>query len=376
MSDVNMNAIPRTPAMLRPFELDLDQLRTRLDEMVDVTIGDLVSEFLLMPKGDSFIAYTTFRDAYEVLKRCTRAFHDFTADSVYAALRENSRVLGVLRAILGMTPPEWAELARTELQSHITQGSARSLDRTCRAESDYFARLELRHRQRLNRAGTTLIETAKGLERIRALVQVAVRYINEGAPIESQGLIHRLAKFDTEHGMQSLRHVSAENVPYAVLLYERYLGRPFAGHRDAVSELVGEIMESAVETRLRAAGVSYRKTNRAEHLPGFDQAPDFCIPDESSPVVVIEAKITSDDGTARDKYARIKELESQRNRHVAAGRPSYEVVACIDGRGFRQRREDMRQILTRLDGKVFTGATLDALLTHTRIREYVALPSD
>jgi hypothetical protein len=87
--------------------------------------------------------------------------------------------------------------------------------------------------------------------------------------------------------------------------------------------------------------------------------------------VVIEAKITSDDGTALDKVARIKELETQRKEHIAAGRPSYEVVACIDGRGFRERRENMRQMLLRLDGKVFTTASLDQLITHTRIQEFV-----
>lgn len=106
-------------------------------------------------------------------------------------------------------------------------------------------------------------------------------------------------------------------------------------------------------------------------LPGFGQAPDFCIPDEVNPAVVIEAKVTSDDGTAQDKVARIKELETQRRKHAAAGRPSYEVVACIDGRGFRERREDMRQMLLRLNGKVFTTASLDQLIIHTRIREFV-----
>jgi hypothetical protein len=158
-----------------------------------------------------------------------------------------------------------------------------------------------------------------------------------------------------------------------VLLYERYLGRPFAAHRDAVSELVGEVMENAVEDQLRDAGVTYRKTGRAERIPSFGQAPDFCIPDEINPVVIIEAKIISDDGTARDKVARIKELETQRNEHVANGRSRYEVVACIDGRGFRERREDMRQLLLRLDGKVFTTASLNHLITHTCIREYVTV---
>ena len=29
--------------------------------------------------------------------------------------------------------------------------------------------------------------------------------------------------------------------PYSILLYERFLGRPFAAHRDSVSELVGSL---------------------------------------------------------------------------------------------------------------------------------------
>ena len=41
--------------MRRPFELNSEQLRERLEEMVQVTISDLVSEFLLMPMGSSFI---------------------------------------------------------------------------------------------------------------------------------------------------------------------------------------------------------------------------------------------------------------------------------------------------------------------------------
>jgi hypothetical protein len=64
-------------------------------------------------------------------------------------------------------------------------------------------------------------------------------------------------------------------------------------------------------------------------------------------------------------------LATQRDRHVAAGMPHYEVIACIDGRGFRQRREDMRQLLPELSGKVFTAATLNQLVLNTRLREFV-----
>jgi hypothetical protein len=239
----------------------------------------------------------------------------------------------------------------------IPQGAARTLDRKCREKEDYI--IKARKKAPLS------------FQRIEALIAVALTFLNRGVPEKIDGVIHRLDKFDTSGGIDSLIYAAKENVPYAVLLYERYLGRPFAGHRDAVSELVGEVMENAVEDQLRDAGITYRKTKRAERIPGFGQAPDFCIPDEINPVVVIEAKITSDDGTARDKVARIKELETQRNDHVASGRSKYEVVACIDGRGFRERREDMRQLLLRLDGKVFTAASLNNLIHYTRISEFV-----
>ena len=359
--------------MSRPFELDASELKNRLEEMVEITISDLSSEFLLMPKGHAFIEYSDFRTAYEVLKRYTKGFSSFEERSVHQALLENSRAMGVLRAILGMTPPEWAELAQAEYDSDIPQGAARTLDRRCRDDPAFLSNMEKRYQARLaaKKKGGKPVEHPKTLRRADDLVKVAVQYIRQGAPKVTDGVLHRLAKFDTVEGTDSLQHAARENVPYAVLLYERYLGRPFAAHRDAISELVGEVMENAIEKRLRKDGVSYRKMGRAERIPDFGQAPDFCIPDEVNPAVIIEAKITSDDGTARDKVARIKELETQRRKHVAAGRPNYEVVACIDGRGFRERREDMRQMLLRLNGKVFTTASLDQLITHTRIREFV-----
>ena len=343
----------------RPFELSQEELEIRIEEMVSATFNDLSSEFLLMPSGTNFVRYPEFQAAYEALKKSTGGFQDFSLEAVKKALQNNSLVFGVLRSVLGLTAPEWAELARTELGSDITQGAARGIDKDCKT-TDYYQKLIARN------------SAVKTIERINALISIAIQYIEKGAPPEQDGVIHRMAKFDTTFGLESLEHATKENVPYAVLLYERYLGRPFATHRDAVSELVGEVMENAVEQRLREAGVSYRKTGRAERIPGFGQAPDFCIPDEINPVVIIEAKITSDDGTARDKVTRMKELETQRNKHVREGKPPYEVVACIDGRGFRQRRADMHDLLLRLNGKVFTAASLDRLIPNTRISEFVS----
>jgi hypothetical protein len=125
-------------------------------------------------------------------------------------------------------------------------------------------------------------------ERIKALVTVACSLLQRGAPVVDDGKIHRLDKADTKIGADSLRTLAGLGVPYAMLLYERFLGRPFAGHRDSVSELVGDELEIAIENILAGAGISYRKTKRAERIPGFDQAPDFIVPDEFSPQVVIE----------------------------------------------------------------------------------------
>lgn len=157
-----------------------------------------------------------------------------------------------------------------------------------------------------------------------------------------------------------------------MLLYERFLGRPFAGHRDSVSELVGDSLESAIEETLAKANIDFRKTKRAQRVSGFEQAPDFVVPDEFHPQVVIEAKLTEDDGTARDKITRIQHLCELSSAKQIAGDSGFEVVACIGGRGFGVRREDMRKLLLATRGKVFTANTLDQLVECTRLREFQA----
>jgi hypothetical protein len=120
------------------------------------------------------------------------------------------------------------------------------------------------------------------------MIATACRLLKEHAAVKDTDpdMIHRLDKVDTRSGTAGLRHLATEGIPYAMLLYERFLGRPFAGHRDSVSGLVGEVMENAVEERLRRARISFRKTKRAERVEGFDQAPDFIVPDEWNPDIV------------------------------------------------------------------------------------------
>jgi hypothetical protein len=342
----------------RPFEVENDYLARHLDDMVDVTFGDIQSQFLVMPLGNNFVSFQSCQEAYETLKQETSAFSKFTDNTVWDAIRRDALVFLVLRTVFGVSPPEWAAIAKTERNVDVPQNVARQLDTRCRRHRQYFQR--------------PLSELAR--QRVLALVSVAVEYISRGAPAGASDTVHRLNKIDTSDGLASVRHAAAQHIPYAVLLYERYLGRPFASHRDSISELVGDVMESAIEERLTRAEVTFRKTKRAERVPGFEQAPDFFVPTEIAPAAIIEAKITGDDGTARDKISRVLNLATMRDNRERAGDPAFEVIACIDGRGFRIRREDMRKMLTATRGKVFTLATLDQLTQHTRIREF--LPRD
>lgn len=334
-----------------PFEVPFEQVRARLDTYVDEVFGALQSEFLTLPKDAGFVEYPTFEQGYEILKRITQGFREILPEPIIAAVYQTPLVFIVLRTILGFTPPEWAYVTTQRTKVQVSQGAARTLDRNIRLKP------------------LSPLRTGAGVSaaRIHAMVTTACELLIEGAP-QTPGLLHRLDKADTKHGLVSLQPLAALGVPYAMVLYERFLGRPFAGHRDSVSELVGDVLEAAIEAVLTSAGISFRKTKRAERVTGFDQAPDFIIPDEFDPQVVIEAKITEDDGTARDKVTRVQHLGELASRGLQPDEPPrFEVIACIAGRGFRERREDMKKLLLATRGKVFTLQNTPSLVDHTQL---------
>ena len=337
-----------------PFEVSFDQVQADLDTYVDEVFACLESEFLVMPKGPGFVEYTTFESGYEALKRATTDFQGVTPATVTPVVFEIPISLIVLRCMLGFTPPEWAYYATQETGTEITQGAVRTLDRKIRMEPE----------APLKRNGG-LTE-----QRIHALIAAACGILKNGAPKVSPKKLHRFDKADTAAGLTSVQSLADLGVPYAVLLYERFLGRAFAGHRDSISELVGNIVENAIEDVLSRTGISFRKTKRAERLPGFDQAPDFIIPNEFNPQIVIEAKLTEDDGTARDKVTRVQHLGALAMEGQPPNQPKFEVVACIAGRGFGVRREDMKKLLIATQGKVFTLQNMQQLIDHTRLQQF------
>jgi hypothetical protein len=341
--------------MKSPFQASSLELEANLDAFVDAVFGALKSEFLTLPRGNGFIEYSVFEEGYEALKQATAGFRDLSPAAVTDAVYRTPMTFIVIRAVLGFTPPEWAYVASQTASLEISQGFIRSLDR------------------RIRLAPLEPIEQRKGLAntRIKALVDTACQLISSGAAGTASDAIHRLDKADTKHGLASLQPLADLGAPYAMLLYERFLGRPFAGHRDSVSELVGDVLETAIEEVLSRSSITYRKTKRAEKISGFDQSPDFIIPDEFNPKVIIEAKITEDDGTARDKITRVQHLYALSMRDVPpGGKPRFEVIACIAGRGFKVRREDMKKLLLATRGKVFTLQNVDKLVDFSRLRDF------
>lgn len=336
-----------------PFEVSYQEIEADPDPFVSAIFSLLESEFLVLPKGEGFIDYPVFEQAYEALKQATGGFSNLTGEVILAAAKQTPLILIVLRTMLGFTPPEWAYIASQRSGIEVTQSFARSLDRNIRISPSSPLR--------------TGKITAK---RLKALLDTACDLLNSPVPTTDSDKIHRLDKADTREDAATIRSLAGIGVPYAMLLYERLLGRPFAGHRDSVSELVGDALESAIEELLTKARISFRKTKRAEKIPGFDQAPDFIVPDEFNPRVIIEAKITEDDGTARDKVTRVQHLGALSMAGRPEDTPKFEVVACIAGRGFGVRRENMKKLLLATRGKVFTFKTLDMLIPHTRLKEF------
>ena len=332
-----------------PFEVPYVEVEANVDAFVDEVFGALQSEFLNLPKGQGFIDYPTFSKGYEELKATTKDFRDLSPEPIITTICRTPISFIVLRTILGFTPPEWAYITTQRGNVDVSQGAARSLDR----------------RIRMTPLAPLKLDDGLTNSRLRAMVITACKLLTEDPPVISDDKLYRLDK------AESLQPLADLGVPYAMLLYERFLGRPFAGHRDSVSELVGDILESAIEAQLGAAGISFRKTKRAERVSGFDQAPDFIVPDEFNPAVIIEAKITEDDGTARDKVTRVQHLGTlSMQGRPPNGAPRFEVIACIAGRGFGVRREDMKKLLLATRGKVFTLQNLPSLVEWTRLKNF------
>ena len=213
-----------------PFEVPFGLVQMDPDQYVSAVFSCLESEFLILPKGPGFVEYPVFETGYEALKQATAGFTNLTPAALLRAASEAPIAIIVIRTMLGFTPSEWAYIATQCTGIRLNQGFARNLDRGIRIAP-------------LRPLGKGVTTT----ERVRALIETACQLLSEGPPEVEADKIHRLDKADTAGGPAAIRSITQMGAPYAMLLYEGFLGRPFAGHRDSVSELIGDNMESAIE---------------------------------------------------------------------------------------------------------------------------------
>ena len=239
-----------------PFEVSFEEVEANLDEYVNAVFSCLESEFMVLPKGAGFVEYPVFEKGYEALKKETSNFCDFKPEAVIEAVYDVPVAFIVLRCMLGFTPPEWACVATQQTEVNVPQGSARTIDRNIRMHPD--APIPPR--------GSTAL-------RINALVTTACNLLSEGAPKAAADKIHRLDKADSTEGLVSLQSLANLGIPYPVMLYERLLGRPFAGHRDSVSELVGDMLEMSYRGNLGQSRSQLSQDQARRAHPRFRSSP-------------------------------------------------------------------------------------------------------
>lgn len=345
--------------MTRPFEVSADKLQHSIDPLVDSVIGNIQTDFLELPKGKNFVEPSDFVAAYEALHQGTQGFKEFTAARIWEAVCKNSLCFVVLRAILGLSPPEWADITFDNEGIAITQNQARGYDSSSRHDHNYIGKAALNQK-------TDLVDN------IKAMIAASVTYLSGATPTTTPDKVHRRNLVDISEGITSLVRSASKGIRHEDYLYERLLGRPFATQRDSVSRVVGDALEDAVEAILVDARIPFfRDTNNRDTIEGFPQKPDFIVPSIEDAEIIIEAKIAKDDGTARDKVARIERLARSHGVLRSDGLPKLELIACVDGRGFGVRRNDIKALIHMTEGKLFTTADLDQLIQHTQLRKFV-----
>lgn len=322
-------------------------------DRAEAVLDSLQSFFLTMPRGRSFCDRQDFEQGYRAFARLTRDGEDLSGDALLAAIAQDPRAWLVLRCILGVSPGEAGYLASEEA---ATRGHDLVVDQT--AIRDLDARAKRGERLLFDRPAPRKSER-EGDHLIRRLAPLLGEVLQLPPMKSDPDVVHRLDKIDTANGQTSVTAAFREGVAYSDLLYERLLGRPYASHRDSVSGIVGGLIEDAIAELLDAYGVDHLMARAREKVPGFEQAPDCRIPG-AHPKVIIEAKLTEDDGTARDKVARVQTLRSYEDRKTASQR--CQIVAVIDGRGFAHRMADLKRLMNATDGHVYTLSELDLLV--------------
>jgi hypothetical protein len=285
-----------------------------------------------------------FEQVYAAADAATDGFASVAEDELAAVITVDPRTLLVFRTIAGLTKEEFG---------HATAlvGGPIGLPPVSAGKIDSMER--------------------RGIAASAGQVQVVARTLTQimdgslfGEPAGE--LRSKQDKPDTVNGWASVRAYAAGGVPFALFLHQRHYGGSFRQLLDATSSQRGNLIEDAVAALFRAHGVRFIRTgahNQGEIAERFEvevtPAPDFVVYDEAGALrAMLECKATNNGGTARDKALRFERLRDEAVR--LGGVPLF---AVLGGMGWARVNDTLGPVVRDTDGRVFTLATLDEMMT-------------
>ena len=297
----------------------------------------------------------SFTEDYEALASATAGFTRTDAQTLATAIASTPRALAPLRMILGLTYSELAVAIKLlDASFTVTAGALKNFER-----GEHSRGLTARQEKML----------APIAETISAVMNRDILQVPDGA---SAHFHSKLDKRDTVDGWSSVA-ANALGVPYAALLYQRYVGGVWRQVQDAYSEVKGDaLLEYPLRALLTQNNIPHHHTKSGAsgaeatmERYGVSPGPDFVVPDES-PTLVIEAKVGEDGGTVRDKAARIQALAE------AATSRGLTTCALIDGKGWSERPTALLDVVLATQGRTYTLSTLSHLLELPEIKALAA----
>jgi hypothetical protein len=287
-----------------------------------------------------------FAEVYASVDEATEGFTRVDEQHLARVLQTDPRRLLVLRTIIGLTKDEFAHstalLAEPMGVKKISGGKIGSCEQSGTPLPDDQARL---------------------IARTLTFVMDGSLF---GDPPGDDIYTKQQRKPDTRDGWESVESVHRNGVPYVDLLHQRHYGGAFRQITDGTSTKRGNLIEDAVEELFTEAGVPFIRTgshNQRDIEERFEiivrPAPDFVVYDNAGSLrAMLECKLVSDGGTARDKALRFERLREESRR--LGGTP---LLAVLGGMGWARVNDTLGPVVRDTDGRVFTIPTLPEMMT-------------
>ncbi len=293
-------------------------------------------DFAFVPIATEFEP-AEFSAAYEAADRLTRRFEDVTPVELSVAIRSDSRIIRVLRLIVGFGQQELAAMSLAGGRHALSASRIKALEN----------------------GATASVEEA---DECGGLFDQLMTTRPFGDP--PAGWRSKISKPDSEDGWSTVRRLASAGVPYDVFLHQRHYGGAFRQLLDSTSSRRGDILEAAVEAVFQERAIPYVRVQsgmqplvRERFGIQVSPAPDFVVHDATNhPRAFVECKLANDGGTARDKAARFRALRVEATR--LGGVP---VFAVLSGLGWRRTGDALGPVVQATDGRVFTLRTVTEL---------------